>query len=352
MRIRNFYRSRSDLDKMQGVRQFLVPIVTKFYNGEVDGAMRIKESSLPLQTLFNAVDTILARLEDTENPELLVGDIWDSLVMRSRKSCVEQRLVHFFDFNYYDYRVNRKPEATLIFGAVYYMMTAESPEKRFCLKAIKDKALYGTEAIPYFNLFEKTPASGGNIKDHDVPVSHDPRQDVILELKMRTEKAMNDLSISKAHEGYVSIDAMLYVAECYFRRDAASILNALEYVVSQTNGSDLDRIRSKRKALLQAGAGRPANEPDVDTGMTTGQQVLFFYYIFDSLGLNFHNSDKAAWIRLLHSVTGRNRDNIKHRLNFRFEEEQTQKDLRYVASCLRELFPSISSKIERDSRIQ
>ena len=75
MRIRNFYRSRSDLDKMQGVRQFLVPIVTKFYNGEVDGAMRIKESSLPLQTLFNAVDTILARLEDTENPELLVGDI-------------------------------------------------------------------------------------------------------------------------------------------------------------------------------------------------------------------------------------------------------------------------------------
>ena len=86
--------------------------------------------------------------------------------------------------------------------------------------------------------------------------------------------------------------------------------------------------------------------------MTTGQQAIFFYYIFDSLGLNFGNSDKAAWIRLLHSVTGRNEYNIKQRLNFRFDEEQTQRDLRFVAECLKELFPSIASKIERDSRIQ
>ena len=69
-------------------------------------------------------------------------------------------------------------------------------------------------------------------------------------------------------------------------------------------------------------------------------------------GLNFGNSDKAAWIRLLRNVTGRNADNIKQRLNFRFDEDQTQKDLRYVAGCLKELFPSISSKIERDSKIQ
>ena len=126
------------------------------------------------------------------------------------------------------------------------------------------------------------------------------------------------------------------------------MLNTLEYVVSQTNGSDLDRIRSKRRALML----RCAKTTDKESGMTTGQQALFFYYLFDSLGLNFGNSDKAAWIRLLHNVTGRNADNIKQRLNFKFDEEQTQKDLRYVAGCLKELFPSISSKIERDSRIQ
>ena len=70
MRIRNFYRSRSDFDKMQGVRQFLVPIVMKLYNGEVKGAQRIKESSLPLLTLCNSMESILSELCGREYPEL------------------------------------------------------------------------------------------------------------------------------------------------------------------------------------------------------------------------------------------------------------------------------------------
>ena len=86
--------------------------------------------------------------------------------------------------------------------------------------------------------------------------------------------------------------------------------------------------------------------------MTAGQQALFFYYLFNSLGLNFNNSDKSAWVRLIHCVTGKNPDNLKQRLNFKFEDLQTRKDLRYVAGCLKELFPSISSQIDRDSNAQ
>ena len=107
MRIRNFYRSRSDLDKMQGVRKFLVPIVTKLYNGEVEGAQRIKESSLPLLTLFNSMETILSELCGREYPELGVAELWDSLRYRSRNPRTEHRLLRFLDFNYYDYHVNR-----------------------------------------------------------------------------------------------------------------------------------------------------------------------------------------------------------------------------------------------------
>ena len=351
MRIRNFYKSRSDLDKMQGVRKFLVPIVSKFYNGEVEGTQRLKDTSLPVPTLFNCMETILSRLNDKEYPELLVGEIWDDLRMKSPKQSTEHCLTRFFDFNYYEYRVNRWYEATVIFGAVYYVMAFEHPDLRCCLSAIKNKAVYSAEAIPYFNLFERELVG----KDQQAKVDsddYDPRQDVILELKMRTERAMNDFSNPKPPEGYVSIDAILYATENYFSKDAEPVLNILEYVVSQTNGSDLDRIRSKRNALMRVKAARGGKTLDKESGMTTGQQVLFFYYLFDSLGLNFGNSDKAAWIRLLRNVTGRNADNIKQRLNFRFDEDQTQKDLRYVAGCLKELFPSISSKIERDSKIQ
>jgi hypothetical protein len=348
MRIRNFYRSRPDLDKMQGVRQFLVPIVTKFYNGEVEGAQRLKDTSLPTPTLFNCMETILARLNEKEYPELLVGEIWDDLRLKSQKPSTEHRLVHFFDFNYYEYRVNRWFEATVIFGAVYFVMAFENPDLRCCLSAIKNKAVYSPEAIPYFNVFEKELARRDKQPVQEGPDDYDPRQDIILELKMRTERAMNDFSNQKPPEGYVSIDALLYATEHYFYKDADPILNTLEYVVSQTNGSELDRIRAKRNAL--AGYNTKSTV-EKDSGMTTGQQVLFFYYIFDSLGLNFHNSDKAAWIRLLQSVTGRNKDNIKKRLDFRFDDDQTQKDLRIVAGCLKELFPSIATKIERDSSI-
>jgi hypothetical protein len=255
---------------------------------EAEGAQRIKDTSLPMLTLFNCMETTLARLNEKEYPELLVGEIWDSLRLKSQKPSTEHRLIHFFDFNYYEYWVNRWYEATVIFGAVYYVLAFEHPDLRCCLEAIKNKVVYSADAIPYFNIFEKELARHDQQVMED-PGDYDPRQDVILELKMRTERAMKDFSSNKPLEGYVSIDAILYATENYFCKDAEPVLNTLEYVVSQTNGSDLDRIRSKRK----------------------------------------------AWIRLLHHVTGRNADNIKQRLNFKFEEDQTQKDLRYVARCLK-----------------
>ena len=158
MRIRNFYKSRSDLDKMQGVRKFLVPIVTKFYNGEVEGAQRLKDTSLPMPTLFNCMETIQARLNEKEYPELLVGEIWDDLRMKNPKTSTEHRLIHFFDFNYYEFRVNRWYEATVIFGAVYFVLAFEHPDLRCCLGAIKNKAVYSPEAIPYlwFRRIRKT----------------------------------------------------------------------------------------------------------------------------------------------------------------------------------------------------
>lgn len=87
-------------------------------------------------------------------------------------------------------------------------------------------------------------------------------------------------------------------------------------------------------------------------GMTSGQLVLFFYYVLDALGVNFGNSDKAQWLRLMQCVTGKNYDNLKKKLNFNFDNPQTRKDMRYVKECLMELLPSIGVKIENDSRIQ
>ena len=402
MKVRNFYKSKTDLNQMNGIRQLLLPVLARFYQCEAEGTERIKESSLPLTTLLNCMETILETLYDQDYPELSVNEIWDSLKQPRGKPLSRQIWSGAIDLEY-DYHVNRWYEATVIFGAVFFVMSLERPEMKDCLSAIRTRASCCSETIPYFIVFEEeyeecrdkvqdnpalydlrkegTPETiletrnerqlmsratfllnslrtlqmgappevqvyiyENEIHKEEMKESPNPYYLQILELQLRAERAKIDFSSRQIPDGYVSVEAILNATECYFKNDAERILNALEYVVAESNGNELERIEAKKVALMHSLVSSKATA-GIESGMTTSQQAVFFYYLFNSLGLNFNNSDKAAWVRLIHSVTGRNIDNIRHRLNFKFEEEQTQKDLRYVAGCLKELFPSISSNI-------
>ena len=406
MRVRNFYKSKTDLSQLTGVRQILIPIVARFYQSESENTERIKESSLPLTTLMNCMETILENLYGQDYPELSVNEIWDSLKQPKGKSHSRQAWPSTLDLEY-DYHVNLWYEATIIFGCVFFVMSLERPDLKDCSSAIRTRASCGSDTIPYFIVFEEeyedwkdkvqeNPALydlGGHgsqeagwetrnekqlmnratfllnslrtqqmgappevqvfifeneIRKEEAKESPNPYYLQLLELQLRAERAKIDFSSRQIPEGYVSVDAILDATECYFKNDAERILNALKYVVAESNGNDLEKIEAKKVALMHSLVSSKT-AADSESGMTTGQLALFFYYLFNSLGLNFSNSDKAAWVRLIHSVTGRNTDNIRHRLNFKFDEEQTMKDLRYVAGCMKELFPSISSKIDRDS---
>ncbi|MBR6863847.1 MAG: hypothetical protein IKM75_03200 [Bacteroidales bacterium] len=408
MRVQNFYKSKSDFGELKGARQFLIPILSKFYQYDTEDTERLKENSLPLTTLMNCVETILDTLYNQDYPELSVNEIWDSLKHVSGKPDSESPQIRFFDLTY-EYHVNRWYEATIIFGAAYFVMALERPEMKDCLNAIKNRASCCADSIPYFIIFEeeyesihkrllehpeqynlgkkgirdsvlesrdekilmnkasfllnalRTQQPGAppevliyiyenELRKEEQKESPNPYYLELLELQLRAERSKIDLESRKIPEGYVSVDAILDATESYFKDDAERILNALTYVVAQNNGTELERIEAKKKALMQFSSYHKSLDSKI--GMTAGQQALFFYYLFNSLGLNFHNSDKAAWVRLIHSVTGKNPDNLRDRLNFRFEDLQTRKDLRYVAGCLKELFPSISSQIDRDSSSQ
>ena len=408
MRVQNFYKSKSDFGELKGARLFLIPILSKFYQYDTEDTERLKENSLPLTTLMNCVETVLDTLYNQDYPELSVNEIWDSLKHVSGKPDSESPQIRFFDLTY-EYHVNRWYEATIIFGAAYFVMALERPEMKDCLNAIKNRASCCADSIPYFIIFEeeyesihkrllehpeqynlgkkgirdsvlesrdekilmnkasfllnalRTQQPGAppevliyiyenELRKEEQKESPNPYYLELLELQLRAERSKIDLESRKIPEGYVSVDAILDATESYFKDDAERILNALTYVVAQNNGTELERIEAKKKALMQFSSYHKSLDSKI--GMTAGQQALFFYYLFNSLGLNFHNSDKAAWVRLIHSVTGKNPDNLRDRLNFRFEDLQTRKDLRYVAGCLKELFPSISSQIDRDSSSQ
>ena len=343
MRVRNFYQSEKDFGQLKGARLSIIPAVRRLYGTDTDLTERIRKESLPVITLLNCVETILVRIRSMDFRETVVDGIWDDLFRIRAKPSMSLSLLRYYDCSYYDYRVNRRCEAAVILGAVYFIMAMEYPEMIDYMDAIRGKGVCDTETAPYFLFFlEEYGKQEGIVAESPASPSQNDQ-----EMNGRTQQ-----SPDKAPDGFVSINAVITATENYFRNDAEKVLDVLSYVVAQESGTDLERIESKKHALSLAHASSILGNPGKTHGMTTGQLALFFYYLFDSMGLNFHNSDKAAWIRLIHSVTGRNADNIKQRLNFRFEDEQTQKDLRYVAGCLKELFPSISSQIDRDSRNQ
>lgn len=83
-------------------------------------------------------------------------------------------------------------------------------------------------------------------------------------------------------------------------------------------------------------------------GMTTAEQDLVFYYIFNELQMTFDNSTKVAYIRFIEKVTGKNPQNIKNHLDIDFDNPHTQKYLRNVHLLFMELFPHIAQKVLND----
>lgn len=111
-------------------------------------------------------------------------------------------------------------------------------------------------------------------------------------------------------------------------------------------------------AMLEQGTDVPgslqciASDDDASSkGATYNQQVLLFYYLFDELGINFSNSDKSAWARLIHFITGASEKNLRKYMSLEFEKKFVQKDLFVIKAALSELFPQIAKKVERDKDI-
>lgn len=95
----------------------------------------------------------------------------------------------------------------------------------------------------------------------------------------------------------------------------------------------------------------PSGEPVATKQATTRQLGILFYYLFNELGIDFTNSDKSAWARLLSFITGYSEDTLRKKLDFDFEAKQVQKDMGVVKAAVEELFPAIARKIEKDKKI-
>ena len=83
-------------------------------------------------------------------------------------------------------------------------------------------------------------------------------------------------------------------------------------------------------------------------GLTIPQQNLFYYYMFNELGVNFSNSKKKDWAKIISALNGKNEEYVRKALSINFDDDPTINDMRIVATTIDDLFPRIKEKILND----
>jgi len=138
MKVKNRYKSKSDFINMSDSERVALSFVKPFYYNEMEDIESIKETSMPMHTLFNCVYTITEKLKNEEMPELFIDEIWNN-VKHERGSPKSENPLENLNGLDYDYRANYWYEGTLIFDCVYVVMALDCPDNQYCLKMIKKK---------------------------------------------------------------------------------------------------------------------------------------------------------------------------------------------------------------------
>jgi len=123
---------------MSDSERVALSFVKPFYYNEMEDSESIKETSMPMHTLFNCVYTITEKLKNEVMPELFIDEIWES-VKHNRGKEKSINLLENSNGLDYDYSANYWFEGNVIFGGVYVVMALDCPDKQCCLNMIKKK---------------------------------------------------------------------------------------------------------------------------------------------------------------------------------------------------------------------
>ncbi len=81
--------------------------------------------------------------------------------------------------------------------------------------------------------------------------------------------------------------------------------------------------------------------------LTCSQLTKMFVLILNEAGISFENTDKLKIARFIHTVTGKNLQNIRTRMDINYENDNDTKDLIIIADVLIEIMPKLSDKIKK-----
>lgn len=342
MSIQRFFSDPADISGSDIKYRALYTTLYRACEEGLDGILYLSEDVAPILSICNCVKTIETHLSSNRYSAKTMTEVIDQMEINPLGF---NPPVSEIKYHRYSFDIPSSFGKQMVMICLEALLLFDGPTYCPALKEIK-----------HFNKLQ-----GISHEQATSFLSAYVREYVRLQGKVdqKTRDFVAPLSQPRPHR-YISIDRLFAVAGNLYREhpEQAELFSEVIYAsIQEEAGSDLERARARARQLIaivsspaaMATAARTAEENEKGELATTSQLALLFHYLFDYLGVNYGNSDKTAWARLIHWITGRSEDNIRKRLCFNFDNKTVKRDLKVVASYLKELFPAISQQIEKDS---
>ena len=318
-------------------------VLIQFYSAGLSPELRSSENSFPSVTLCNCIHTILDVLSDIEKLRPYLDDYHQQLQpVPEAKNPRPETLPSAV----YDCSPTTDAERCAVMALTCAVGAAEeslNPDqvrqfKRW-LSTHKD---HYADARILLDAFSATMGTTAPIS----PSTFDLLSDYCIGITAMDfiEKAMTGMNAQQKDKFVASITEM-FLGDSYRLNRLIGGMMVYRYEV-------LSRENEAIEAANDAAASPPIASVDEgkSKGATADQLALLFYYLFNELHIDFTNSDKMAWARLINFISGHSIENLRKYLNIKFDKKSVQQDLGIVQAALQELFPTIAQKIENDKQ--
>ena len=343
MIITKYYARADEVISSGPCYKALYNALAQAYVEGIGGMVFLTEERAPLVSMCNCIKSVVKYITGAHRSSKMILELIKAMDIDCEGMNLDPETVPGQSYLFF---IPSYVERTVILASVYLLAGEVVSLSQLRIKRLHAKLQASEFSKTHFELFYAT------LQDELMRIQADPSYDGYAgHFRPHRHK----------EETGVSVNALFDVASTLCRNHPESvkiILDVITTTIAQELGNDVQKAEARSHQLQEslAAAASAAGAALTQLGQekkgmaTTSQQTILFYYLFHTLGVNFHNSDKAAWIRLIKWVTGKNQDNIKDHLKIDFESKAIQRDLKIVQDYVQELFPAISRIIENDRK--
>lgn len=342
MRIIRHFTTVADIIAQGPEYVALYRLLLEIYSRGLNPEMRFLESDFPSVTLCNCAKTILDELHTADD----LAPFLDSYHRRLKPSRKFQNpRAETITLQTYDCHPHTDAQRCTVIAAVLYLAEASGKLSEEQLRQYKDWLLLHADDYLFADTFIASIPPLQQLKE---PMPPTPRM-------MLTNYAIAHSvleSVDRALESKPAADRPRFLDELIqtFLGERESLKDILGGILTARYDVLIAETKAEQTGNDAAATPKPSFEPRATKQATTRQLGVLFRYLLGELGIDFTNSDKSEWARLISFISGYDSETLRKKFDVDYDSKQTLKDMDIVCAAIRNLMPGLARKIEKDRK--